>query len=51
VCGGTSRNLACLLLEGDSFEFGLFVDISGLEDMVRAVENNYRIAGDVCLQE
>lgn len=43
-------NLAGALIERDGFELRLFVDIDGLDDMVRRIEDYERIARDVGLQ-
>jgi hypothetical protein len=50
VSRGTCRNLACILVERDSVKVCLFIDVGGLEDVVGAVKNNERIAGDIGLQ-
>jgi hypothetical protein len=50
VSRGTCRNLACILVERDSFKVCLFIDVGGLEDVVGAVEDNERIAGDIGLE-
>jgi hypothetical protein len=50
VSRGTCRNLACLLVERDSFKVRLFIDVGSLEDVVGLVQDNERIAGDIGLQ-
>lgn len=42
-------NLARTLVEGDSFELLLLVNVRGLEDMVRRVEDDEGVAGYVGL--
>jgi hypothetical protein len=49
MLGRTSRDLARALVERDGFELELLIDVDGLEDVVWPVENNKRIARDVCL--
>jgi hypothetical protein len=36
-------------MEGDGLEVGFFVNVRGLEDVIRSVEDDERVAGDVCL--
>ena len=43
-------NLAGALIQADGFELRLFIDIDGLDDMVRRIEDYERIARDVGLQ-
>lgn len=43
LCGAGSE-LACTLIERDSFELELLVHVDGLEDMVGAVEYYERIS-------
>jgi hypothetical protein len=49
MLGRASRDLARALVERDGFELELLIDVDGLEDVVRSVEDNERIARDVCL--
>jgi hypothetical protein len=49
MLGRASRDLARALVERDGFELELLIDVDGLEDVVRSVEDNKRIARDVCL--
>jgi hypothetical protein len=49
MLGRASRDLARALVERDGFELEFLIDVDGLEDVVRSVEDNERIARDVCL--
>lgn len=49
LCGAGSE-LACTLIQCDSFELELLVHVDGLEDMVWPVENYERIARYICLR-
>lgn len=50
VRGGACCDLARLLMEGYSFELGLFFDICGLEDVIGSIEDDKCIARYVCLR-
>jgi hypothetical protein len=39
------------LVNGDCFELEFLVDVDGLQDVVRSVEDDERITGDVDLYE
>jgi hypothetical protein len=43
------RELAGALIDCDSLKLELFVDVDGLQDVVRSVEDDERIARDVDL--
>lgn len=44
-----SSEFACILVEGNGFELRLLIDVGRLEDMVRRIEDDQRIARDVGL--
>lgn len=50
MCCRTGRDFACLFVKGDGLQLGFFVDVCGLEDMVRPVKDDERVAGDVRLE-
>lgn len=49
VLGRACRDLAGTFVERDGFELELLIDVDGLENVVRSVEDNKRIPRDVCL--
>jgi hypothetical protein len=46
---GARRELSRVFIECDGLELGLFVDIGRLQDVVRSVEDDEGISGDVGL--
>jgi hypothetical protein len=49
VFGRAHGDLACVLIEGDGFELVFFVDVCTLQDVIRRIEDDERVAGDVGL--
>lgn len=46
----TNGEFPCVFVEANSFELRLLIDVGGLEDMVRRIEDYERIARDVGLK-